>query len=91
MALVGEALDAPGGELDLDLVELGDADQLLSRFDALVDGFIAGCVKDDMTFVRGDGKDGTEKGVGAGVDEGAQHGPLLHQGPEVVEDVGFFP
>jgi hypothetical protein len=31
---MGKALDIRGGKLDLDLVELGDADQLFGRFNA---------------------------------------------------------
>ena len=51
MAFVLDALDAAGGKLDLDAVELGDADQLLRRprhGDLL---FVAGCVEHQVVLV----------------------------------------
>lgn len=89
MPFVGDALDLLRSKLDLDLVELGHADQLLGFFHTAVDGRVAGSVEHQVAFIVADGDDGGEERVGAGVDEGGEHRPLLHEAAQVVEDVGF--
>ena len=89
MPFVGDALELPGGELDFDFVELGDADQLLGNFDASVDGFVASGIQYQVTLVRADGENGCQEGVGAGIDECGKHAALLHEAAQVVENVGF--